>query len=82
MPRRIAIGLSLALLAAVVALLVSPAFAYHDGAHNGGAATGGSSFDAIWPIIIVVTLVMGGIGFWGQKKSKTKSKRKKRRQGR
>ena len=63
---------------ALIALLASPALAYHP-AHEGGTASGGGSLDAILPIIVVVALVMGGIGFWGRKKPKTKSKRRKRR---
>ena len=64
--------------ALIAVLLASPAFAYH-GAHEGGAATGGGSFNAILPIVVVVVLVMAGIGFWGRKKPKSKSKRRKRR---
>ncbi len=67
--------------ALIAVLLAYPAFAYH-GAHEGGAATGGGSFDAILPIFVVVVLVMAGIGFWGRKKPKSKSKRRKHRQGR
>ncbi len=63
-------------IALIAALLASPAFAYH-GSHGGGA-----SFDALLPIVVVVALVMAGVVFWGRKKPKTKSKRRKRRQGR
>ena len=68
-------------LAALVALLASPAFAYH-GAHEGSAVTGGGSFEALLPIVVVVVLVMGGMVLWGRKKPKSKSKRRKHRQGR
>ncbi len=67
--------------AQIAVLRASPAFAYH-GAHEGGAATGGGSFDAILPIVVVVVLVMAGIGFCGRKKPKSKSKRRKHWQGR
>ena len=71
----------IAVAAALVALPASPAFAYH-GAHEGSAATGGGYFEALLPIVVVVGLVMAGLMFWGRKKPKAKSKRRKRRQGR
>ena len=55
--------------AALVALPASPAFAYH-GAHEGSAATGGGSFEALLPIVVVVGLVMAGLGFRGQEETK------------
>ena len=67
--------------ALIAVLLTYPAFAYH-GAHEGSAATGGGSFEALLPIVVVVGLVMAGLMFWGRKKPKAKSKRRKRRQGR
>ena len=44
-----------------------------------GAMLGGAYFESLLPIVVVVGLVMAGLVFWGRKKPKTKSKRKKRR---
>ena len=41
-----------------------------------------AAFDALLPIVVVVGLVMAGVMFWGQKKTKKKPKRRKLRQGR
>ncbi len=68
--------------AALVAMLASPAFAYHDTLGGGASIAGGASIDVILPIVVVVVLLMVGVGIWGRKKRKTKSKRRKRRQGR
>ncbi len=68
--------------AALVALVASPAFPYHD-TLGGGASNGvGASVGVILPIIVAVVLLMVGVGIWGRNKRKTKSKRRKRRQGR
>ena len=55
-------------------LAASAALAHHD-----GNTTGGASIGAIVPIIAVVVLGMIGLGFWGRKKRKPKSKRKQKR---
>ncbi len=68
--------------AALVAMLASPAFAYHDTLGGGASIAGGALIGVILPIVVVVVLVMVGVGIWGRKKRKTKSKRRKRRQGR
>ena len=68
--------------AALVALLASPAFSYHDTLGGGASIGGGASVGVILPIIVAVVLLMVGVGIWGRKKRKTKSKRRKRRQGR
>ena len=68
--------------AALVALLASPAFAYHDTLGGGASIAGGALIGVILPIVVVVVLLMVGVGIWGRKKRKTKSKRRKRRQGR
>ncbi len=68
--------------AGVILVTSSPAFAYHDTV-GGGAATGGSvSIGAVLPIVVGVVLVMAGVVFWGRKKRKTKSKRRKPRKRR
>ncbi len=65
--------------AGVVLVTSSPAFAYHDTV-GGGTAFGGSALiGAILPIVVGVVLAMVGVGVWGRKKRKTKSKRRKRR---
>ena len=68
--------------AALVAMLASPAFAYHDTLGGGASIMGGASIDVILPIVVVVALVIVGVGIWGRKKRKKKSRRRKRRQGR
>ncbi len=55
---------------ASVTFVASSAFAYH------GTLSGGGSIGAILPIVVVVVLGMVGLGIWGRKKRKTKSKRK------
>ncbi len=67
--------------AALVAMLASPAFAYHDTLGGGASIAGGASIGLVLPIVVVVVLVMVGVGIWDRKKRKTKSKRRKRRQG-
>ena len=44
-----------------------------------GAMLGGAYFEALLPIVVVVGVVMAGLMFWGRKKPKTKSKRRKRK---
>jgi uncharacterized membrane protein len=73
---------ALAPTAALVALLASPAFAYHDTLGGGASITGGASIGVILPIVVVVVFLIVGVGIWGRKKRKTKSRRRKRRQGR
>ncbi len=68
--------------AALVALLASPAFAYHDTLGGGASIAGGALIGVILPIVVIVVLLMVGVGIWDRKKRKTKSKRRKRRQGR
>ncbi len=68
--------------AALVALLASPAFAYHDTLGGGASIAGGAMIGVILPIVVVVVLLMVGVGMWGRKKRKTKSRRRKRRHGR
>ncbi len=84
MRRHLPIALIAALIpgVALVALLASPAFAYHDTLGGGASITGGASIGVILPIVVVVVLLMVGVGIWGRKKRKTKPKRRKRRQGR
>ena len=80
LPTAVALIVALAPAAAVVALLASPAFAYHDTLGGGASIPGGASIGVILPIVVVVVLVMVGVGIWDRKKRKTKSKRRKRRQ--
>ncbi len=81
-------GLPIALIAVLaptatlVALLASPAFAYHDTLGGGASIAAGASIGVILPIVVVVVLLMVGVGIWGRKKRKTRSKRRKRRRGR
>ncbi len=84
MPRCLPLALVVALApaAALVALLASPTFAYHDTLGGGASIAGGAMIGVILPIVVVVVLVMVGVGIWDRKKRKTKSKRRKRRQGR
>ena len=84
MRRRLPIALiaALAPTAASVALLASPAFAYHDTLGGGASIAGGALIGVILPIVVVVVLLVVGVGMWGRKKGKTKSKRRKRRRGR
>ncbi len=77
----IALAVALAPAAALVALLASPAFAYHDTLGDGASIAGGASIGVILPIVVVVVLLIVGVGMWGRKKPKTKSKRRKRRRG-
>ncbi len=67
--------------AALVALPASPAFAYHDTLGGGTPIAGGALIGVIVPIVVVVVVLMVGVGMWGRKKRKTKSKRRKRRHG-
>ncbi len=82
MPRCLPLALVVALAPAValVALLTSPTFAYHDTLGGDASIPGGASIGVILPIVVVVVLVMVGVGIWDRKKRKTKSKRRKRRQ--
>ena len=78
----IVLAVALAPAAALVALPASPAFAYHDTLGDGAAIRGGASIGVILPIVVVVVVLMVGVGIWGRKKGKTKSRRRKHRQGR
>ncbi len=78
----IALIVALAPTAALVAMLASPAFAYHDTLGDGASIGGGASIGVILPIVVVVVLLMVGVGVWGRKKRKTRSRRRKRRRGR
>jgi O-antigen ligase len=49
------------------------AFAYHPN------RSGSASIGAVLPIAVGAVLVVAGVVFWGRKKRKTKSKRRKRR---
>ena len=84
MRRRLPIALiaTLAPTAASVALLASPAFAYHDTLGGGASTTDGALIGVILPIVVVAVLLVVGVGMWGRNKGKTKSKRRKRRRGR
>jgi hypothetical protein len=53
--------------------LVNEAFAYHPN------RSGSASIGAVLPIAVGAVLVVAGVVFWGRKKRKTKSKRRKRR---
>ncbi len=65
--------------AGVILVTSSPAFAYHDTVGGGAAIGGSASIGAVLPIVGGVVLLMVGVGIWGRKKRKTKSKRRKRR---
>ncbi len=54
------------------------AFAYHPNRSADGVM-GSASIGAVLPIVIGAVLVVVGVVFWGRKKRKTKSKRRKRR---
>ncbi len=83
MPRCLPLALVVALAPAValVALLASPTFAYHDTLGGDASIAGGASIGVILPIVVVVVLVMVGVGIWDRKKRKTKYKRRKSRHG-
>ncbi len=53
--------------------LLNEAFAYHPN------RSGSASIGAVLPIAVGAVLVVAGVVFWGRKKRKTKSKRRKRR---
>ncbi len=53
--------------------LVNEAFAYHPN------RSGSASIGAVLPIAVGAVLVVAGVVFWGRKKRKTRSKRRKRR---
>ncbi len=53
--------------------LLNEAFAYHPN------RSGSASIGAVLPIAVGAVLVVVGVVFWGRKKRKTKSKRRKRR---
>jgi hypothetical protein len=53
--------------------LLNEAFAYHPN------PSGSASIGAVLPIAVGAVLVVVGVVFWGRKKRKTKSKRRKRR---
>ena len=78
----IVLAVALAPAAALVALPASPAFAYHDTLGDGASIRGGASIGVILPIVVVVVVLMVGVGIWGRKTGKTKSRRRKRRPGR
>ncbi len=65
--------------AGVILVTSSPAFAYHDTLGGGAAIGGGVSIVAVLPVVVGAVLLMVGVGIWGRKKRKTKSKRRKRR---
>jgi hypothetical protein len=65
--------------AGVILVTSSPAFAYHDTVGGGAAIGGSTSIGAVLPFVVGVVLLMVGVGIWGRKKRKTKSKRRKRR---
>ena len=65
--------------AGVILVASSPAFAHHDTVGGGAAIGGGGSIGAILPIVVGAVLLVVGVGIWGRKKRKTKSKRRKRR---
>ncbi len=68
--------------AALVALLASPAFPYHDTLGGGASIAGDAMIGVILPIVVVVVLLLVGVGMWGRKKRQTKSTRRMRREGR
>ncbi len=53
--------------------LLNEALAYHPN------RSGSASIGAVLPIAVGAVLVVAGVVFWGRKKRKTKSKRRKRR---
>ncbi len=65
--------------AGVILVTSSPAFAHHDTVGGGAAIGGGASIGAVLPIVVGAVLLVVGVGIWGRKKRKTKSKRRKRR---
>ncbi len=65
--------------AGIILVTSSPAFAYHDTVGGGAAIGGGASIGAVLPIVVGAVLLVVGVGIWGRKKRKTKSKRRKRR---
>ena len=65
--------------AGVILVTSSPAFAHHDTIGGGGAIGGGASIGAVLAIVVGAVLLVVGVGIWGRKKRKTKSKRRKRR---
>ena len=74
------IGRGLALTHAVAVFIAAlPALASHP-SHGGGEAGGGTSYDAILPIVIAVAVLMVGAVLWGRKKPKTKSKARSKAQ--
>ncbi len=70
----IVLVVALAPTAALVALLASPTFAYHDTLGGGASIAGGASIGVILPIVVVVVLIMVGVGIWDRKRRKTMSK--------
>ncbi len=70
----IILAVALAPTAALVALLASPTFAYHDTLGGGASIAGGASIGVILPIVVVVVLIMVGVGIWDRKRRKTMSK--------
>jgi len=79
MPRTLLSALRLLFVAIVLSRdaawlpLVNEAFAYHPN------RSGSASIGAVLPIAVGAVLVVAGVVFWGRKKRKTKSKRRKRR---
>ncbi len=53
--------------------LLNEAFAYHPN------RSGSASIGAVLPIAVGAVFVVAGVVFWGRKKRKTKSKRRKQR---
>ncbi len=62
LPTAVALILALAPAVALVALLASPTFAYHDTLGGDASIPGGTSIGVILPIVVVVVLVMVGVG--------------------
>ncbi len=79
MPRTILAALLLLIVGIVLSgdatwqSLLNEAFAYHPN------RSGSASIGAVLPIAVGAVLVVAGVVFWGRKKRKTKSKRRKRR---
>ncbi len=84
MPRTILAALLLLIVGIVLSgdatwqSLLNEAFAYHRNRRADGVM-GSASIGAVLPIAVGAVLVVAGVVFWGRKKRKTKSKRRKRR---
>ena len=68
--------LRLAAIFAAGAVLLAPSlsFAYHDTLGRESSIAGDTLIEVVIPIAVVVVAAMIGLGFWGRKKSKSKSK--------